>query len=103
MKPAHRGTGAHAEIACDSAERDRGGALLRRDQDQTQNLVRRSRDPKTGATDGRADKALPGTVDECETCVAQGARDIAGQQDRLRTETIEQRDPKGALPPPPCP
>jgi hypothetical protein len=28
--------GAHAEIAGDSAERNRGGALLRRDQSQTQ-------------------------------------------------------------------
>jgi hypothetical protein len=46
------------------------GALLRRDQGQTQNLVRGSRDCETGAADGRADEALPGTVDERETCVA---------------------------------
>jgi hypothetical protein len=36
----HRGAGAQAEIACDSAERDRGGAVLRRDQGQTQTLCR---------------------------------------------------------------
>jgi hypothetical protein len=87
----HRRAGAHAEIACDSAERDRGGALLRRDQGQTQNLVRGSRDSETGAADDRADEALPGTVDECETSVAQCAHEIAGDQDRLRTDTIEQR------------
>ena len=90
-----RRPGAHAEIARDAAERDRGGALLRRDQGQTQNLVRGSRDSETGAADDRADEALPGTVDECETSVAQCAHEIAGDQDRLRTETIEQRTRQG--------
>src|SRR5213075_1706137 len=86
-----RRSGAQAEIGGDSAERDRGRALLRRDQGQTQYLVRGSRDCETGAADGRADEALPGTVDECETSVAQRAHEIAGDQDRLRTNTIEQR------------
>ena len=54
-------------------------------------MVRASRDCETGAADGGADEALPGTLDECETCVAQCAHEIAGDQDRLRTETIEQR------------
>src|SRR5215468_11200106 len=51
--------------------------------------------PKPGAADGRADEGLPGTVDECEARVAQCAREIAGDQDRLGTETIEQRTRQG--------
>ena len=74
----HRCSGADAESACDSAERNRGGALLRRDQGQTQKLVRASRGCETGAADGRADEALPGIVDECETCVAECAHEIPG-------------------------
>src|SRR5437660_595725 len=38
-----------------------------------------------------ADKALPGTVDKCQASAAEGVHKIAGDQDALRTETIEQR------------
>ena len=77
----NRRAAAETEVACDSAKRDRGGALLRRDQGQGQNLVRGVRDSEPGAADGRADEGLPGTVDKCEACVAQCAREIAGDQD----------------------
>src|SRR3984957_16579747 len=40
-------------------------------------------------------KALPGTVDEREARITKCVRDIAGDQDRLRAETIEQRARKG--------
>src|SRR5262249_33809310 len=40
-------------------------------------------------------EGLPGTVDECEARVAQCAREIAGDQDRFRTEPIEQRTRRG--------
>ena len=51
--------------------------------------------PNPAPPDGRADEGLPGTVDECEARVAQCAREIADDQDRLRAETIEQRTRKG--------
>ena len=90
-----RRAAAETEVACDSAERDRGGAVLRWDQGQGQNLVRGGRDSEPGAADGCAGEGLPGTVDECEARVAQCAREIAGDQDRLRAETIEQRTRQG--------
>src|SRR5580698_10610249 len=37
----------------------------------------------------------PGTAGECEARLAQCARQMAGDQDRLRTETVEQRTRKG--------
>jgi hypothetical protein len=90
-----RRAAAETEVACDPAERDRGGALPRWDQGQAQNLVRGGRDSEPGAADGRAGEGLPGTVGECEARVAQCAREIAGDQDRLHAETIEQRTGKG--------
>src|SRR5215469_9159134 len=87
----NRRAAAQTEVACDSAQRDRGGALLRWYQDQAQNLVRGVRDSEPSAADGRADEGLPGTVDEGEARVAQCTREVAGDQDRLRAETIQQR------------
>lgn len=40
-------------------------------------------------------EGLPGTVNECEARVAQCAREIACDQERLSAETIEQRTRKG--------
>ena len=91
----NRRAAAETEVACDPAERDRGGALLRRDQGQAQNLVRGVRDSEPGAADGRAEEGLPGTAGECEARVTKCVREIAGDQDRLRAETIEQRTRKG--------
>ena len=99
----NRRTEAKAEVASDSAKRGRRGALLRRNQGQGQNLARGLRNSEAGAADGRPDEALPGTVDKCETPIARRAHEIAGDKERLRTETIEQRTGRGALRPPPCP
>ena len=86
-----RRAAADAEVARNSAEREQGGALLRCDEGEAQNSVRGVRDSEPGAADGRADEGLPGTVDECEARVAESAREAAGDQDRLRAETIEER------------
>ena len=90
-----RRAGADAEVACNSAEREQGGALLRRDQGEAQDSVRGIRDSEPGAADNRADEGLPGTVDEREARIAESAREAAGDQDRLRAETIEQRTRRG--------
>ena len=45
----NRRAAAETEVACDSAERDRGGALVGWDQGQGQNLVRGARESEPGA------------------------------------------------------
>jgi hypothetical protein len=90
-----RRAAAYAEVARNSAKREQGGALLRCDPGEAQNSVRGVRDSEPGAGDGRADEGLPGTVDECEARVTESAREAAGDQDRLRPETIEQRTRRG--------
>src|SRR5947209_1641371 len=82
---------AETEVACDSSERCRCGALLRRDQGQGQDLAGGSHESKAGTADGRADKALPGTVDKRQAPVAECVQDSARDQDPFRTETIEER------------
>src|SRR6187399_355581 len=54
-------------------------------------LVRGSYESKAGTADGRADKALPRTVDKRQAPVAESVQDIARDQDPLRTEMIEER------------
>ena len=82
---------AETEVACDSAERGRGGALLRRDQGQGQDLAGGCRDSEAGTGDGRADEALPGTLDKRQARVAECVHNGARDQDPFRTETIEER------------
>src|SRR5436190_1233056 len=82
---------AETEVACDSSERGRCGALLRRDQGQGQDLAGRSHESEAGTADGRADEALPRTVDKRQAPVAECVHDIARDQDPFRTETIEER------------
>src|SRR6476661_10980817 len=82
---------AETEVACDSSERGGCGALLRRDQGQGQDLAGGSHQSKAGTADGRADEALPRTVDKRQAPVAESVQDIARDQDPFRTETIEER------------
>src|SRR5213076_2739284 len=72
---------AETEVACDSSERGRCGALLRRDQGQGQDLAGGSYESKADTADGRADEALPRTVDKRQTSVAESVQDIARDQD----------------------
>src|SRR5205814_1904196 len=60
---------AETEVACDSSERGRCGALLRRDQGQGQDLAGGSHESEAGTADGRADEALPRTADKRRTHV----------------------------------
>jgi hypothetical protein len=62
-----------------------------RDQGQGQDLARGSHESEAGTGDGRADEALPRTVDERQAPVAECVHDIARDQDPFRTETIEKR------------
>ena len=82
---------AETEVACDSSERGRCGALLRRDQGQGQDLAGGSHESEAGTADGRADEALPRTVDKRQAPVAECVHNIARDQDPFRTETIEER------------
>src|SRR5207237_1702202 len=82
---------AETEVARDSSERGRCGALLRRDQGQGQDLAGRSHESEAGAADGRAYEALPGTVDTRQAPEAESVHDIARDQDPFRAETIEER------------
>src|SRR5438128_1105532 len=82
---------AETEVACDSSERGRCGALLRRDQGQGQDLAGGSHESEAGTADGRADEALPRTVDKRQAPVAECVQNIARDQDPFRTETIEER------------
>ena len=66
-------------------------ALLRRDQGQGQDLAGGSHQSEAGTADGRADEALPRTVDKRQAPVAESVQDIARDQDPFRTETIEER------------
>ena len=66
-------------------------ALLRRDQGQGQDLAGGSHESEAGTADGRADEALPRTVDKRQAPVAESVQDIARDQDPFRTETIEER------------
>ena len=63
-EPRNRRAEAETEVACDSSERGRCGALLRRDQGQGQDLAGGSHESEAGTADGRADEALPRTVDK---------------------------------------
>src|SRR5207244_9051438 len=56
-----------------------------------QDLAAGSYESKAGTADGRADKALPRTVDKRQAPVAESVQDIARDQDPFRTETIEER------------
>src|SRR5204862_3534078 len=78
---------AETEVACDSSECGRCGALLRRNQGQGQDLAGGSHNSEAGTGDGRADEALPRTVDKRQAPVAECVQDIARDQDPLRTET----------------
>jgi hypothetical protein len=82
---------AETEVACDSSERGRCGALLRRDQGQGQDLAGGSHESEAGTADGRADEALPRTVDKRQAPVAECVQNSARDQDPFRTETIEER------------
>ena len=82
---------AETEVACDSSERGRCGAFLRRDQGQGHDLAGGSHESEAGTADGRADEALPRTVDKRQAPVAESVQDIARDQDPFRTETIEER------------
>src|SRR5262249_49298777 len=46
---------------------------------------------EAGTADGRADEALPRTVDKRQAPVAECVQDTARDQDPFRTETIEER------------
>ena len=82
---------AETEVACDSSERGRCGALLRRDQGQGQDLAGGSHESEAGTGDGRADEALPRTLDKRQAREAECVHNIARDQDPFRTETIEER------------
>ena len=82
---------AETEVACDSSEGGRYDALLHWYQGQGENLARSSHEPEAGTSDGRVDKALPRMVDKCEGPVAERVHDIAGDENSLRAETVEQR------------
>src|SRR5215470_18958013 len=82
---------AETEVARDSSERGRCGALLRRDQGQGKDLAGGSHESKADTADGRANEALPRTVDKRQAPVAESVQDIARDQDPFRTETIEER------------
>src|SRR5262245_58521240 len=82
---------AETEIACDSSERGRRSALLRRDQGHGQDLAGGSYESEAGTADGRADEALPRTVDKRQAPVAECVHNIARDQEPFRTETIEKR------------
>jgi hypothetical protein len=51
---------AETEVACNSTEREQGGALLRCDQREAQNWVRGSRDSESGAADAEQTNACQG-------------------------------------------
>src|SRR5947208_4017396 len=82
---------AETEVACDSSERGRCGALLRRGQAQAQDWAGGSHESEAGTADGRADEALPRAVDKRQTPVAECVQNIARDQDPFRTGTIEER------------
>src|SRR6266516_4349185 len=86
---------AETEVACDSSERGRCGALLRRNQGQGQDLAGGSHESEAGTPDGRADEALPRTVDKRQASGAECVQNIARDQNPFRTETIEERPRRG--------
>src|SRR5205814_5762980 len=90
-KARNRRAETETEVACDSSERGRCGALLRRDQGQGQDLAGRSHESEAGTADGRADEALPRTVDKRQGPIAECVQNIARDQDPFRTEKIEKR------------
>ena len=67
----NRRTETETEVACDSSECGRCGALLHQDQGQRQDLAGGSCQSKAGTADGRADEALPRTVDKHQAPVAE--------------------------------
>src|SRR5216117_748416 len=58
---------------------------------QGQDLAGGSHESEAGTADGRADEALPKTVDKRQAPVAECVQNIARDQDPFRTETIEER------------
>jgi hypothetical protein len=64
--------------------------LLRRYQGDEQRLVRGAGRADPGAADDRAIERLPWPVDERKAGIAERARKIAGDQDRLGAKVIEQ-------------
>jgi len=86
---------AETEVACDSSERGRCGAPPRRDQVHGQDLAGGSHQSEARTADGRADEALPRTVDKGQAPVAECVQDIARDQESFRTETIEERTRRG--------
>jgi hypothetical protein len=79
-----------AEVGRDAPERERGSTLLWRYQGDEQRLVRGAGRADPGTADDRASERLPRPVDERKAGIAERARKIAGDQDRLGAKVIEQ-------------
>src|SRR5205085_12287066 len=73
-----------------SPERERGNTLLWRDQGDEQRLIRGAGHADPGSADDRPSERLPRPVDEREAGIAEHARKIGGDEDRLGAKAIEQ-------------
>jgi hypothetical protein len=80
---------AEAEVGRDAPERERGSTLLWRYQGDEQRLVRGADRADPGTADDRASERLSRPVDERKPGIAERARKIAGDQDRLGAKVIE--------------
>jgi hypothetical protein len=89
-EPGDRRPDTEAEVLRDAPERERGGTLLWRYQGDEQRLVRGAGRADPGTGDDRASERLPRPVDERKAGIAERARKVAGDQDRLGTKVIEQ-------------
>jgi hypothetical protein len=79
-----------AEVLCHAPERERGSTLLWRYHGDEQRLVRDADHADAGTADDRASERLPRPVDERKAGIAERARKIAGDQDRLGAKVVEQ-------------
>src|SRR5579864_507834 len=79
------------EVARDTVERERGRSLLGPDQPDDQRSVRCPCGAEPGSADNRAGKALPGTLDEGEAGVANGARQASCDHEPSGGAPVEQR------------
>src|SRR5213078_2575561 len=92
-----------AEVGRDAPERERGSTLLWRYQGDEQRLVRGAGRAEPGTADDRASERLPRPVDERKAGIAERARKIAGDQDRLGGESDRAGFPREVSRGWPCP